>query len=473
MADLTGHRLGRYQVIRLLGQGGMATVYLALDETRGTSVALKVLSPLLAENRSFLLRFQREARIVMRLRHPNIVPLEDSGESGGYAYLAMPYIEGGTLADRLRESPLSPSEAQRLIRQIASALQHAHDLAIVHRDVKPSNILRDPQGNALLSDFGLAQIQDASVSLTGSAMLGTPSYVSPEQVRGDPVDGRTDQYALGILLFQITTGRLPFEAETPLAILAKHANEPLPLPRSVSPGIPLGVEQVILKATAKEPDDRFPSISEMDRTFQQAMAHALDPARNRAPTIKLPSLSPSANAAQAASLSPRRSRRRLLLSGLVGGAFLVIVAAMALQGVLTGLDGTDGSAGAQLTELQGTIASLSTAVAGAGGALSPDAIATIVAATLGEPSGSSETPGAATTEPPEAATTEPPATATPALTRRPTASVTPVPPTATPQPTSPFTSTPILPLPTLPLPTLDLLGLSLVRPVSPTLVGWL
>jgi len=327
----------------------MATVYLALDETRGTSVALKVLSPLLAENRSFLLRFQREARIVMRLRHPNIVPLEDSGESGGYAYLAMPYIEGGTLADRLRESPLSPTEAQRLIRQIASALQHAHDLAIVHRDVKPSNILRDPQGNALLSDFGLAQIQDASVSLTGSAMLGTPSYVSPEQVRGDPVDGRTDQYALGILLFQITTGRLPFEAETPLAILAKHANEPLPLPRSVSPGIPLGVEQVILKATAKKPDDRFPSISEMDRTFQQAMAHALDPARNRAPTIKLPSLSPSANAAQAASLSPRRSRRRLLLSGLVGGAFLVIVAAMALQGVLTGLDGTDGSAGAQLT----------------------------------------------------------------------------------------------------------------------------
>ena len=211
----------------------------------------------------------------------------------------------------------------------------------------------------------------------------------------------------------------------------------------------------------------------MDRTFQQAMAHAFDQARNRAPTIKLPSLSPSANAAQAASLSPRRSRRRLLLSGLVGGAFLVIVAAMALQGVLTGLDGTDGSAGAQLTELQGTIASLSTAVAGAGGALSPDAIATIVAATLGEPSGSSETPGAATTEPPEAATTEPPATATPALTRRPTASVTPVPPTATPQPTSPFTSTPILPLPTLPLPTPDLLGLSLVRPVSPTLVGWL
>jgi hypothetical protein len=206
----------------------------------------------------------------------------------------------------------------------------------------------------------------------------------------------------------------------------------------------------------------------MDRTFQQAMAHALDPARNRAPTIKLPSLSPSANAAQAASLSPRRSRRRLLLSGLVGGAFLVIVAAMALQGVLTGLDGADGSAGAQLTELQGTIASLATAVAGAGGALSPDAIATIVAATLGEPSGSSETP--------QAATTEPLATATPALTRRPTASVTPVPPTATPQPTSPFTSTPILPLPTLPLPTLDLLGLSLVSPVSPvspTLVRWL
>jgi len=455
MSNLDGRMLGKYLLVRPVGQGGMATVYLALDTSVQTYVALKVLGPLQAQNRTFLLRFRREAKVVMRLRHPNIVPLEDWGEVGDFAYLAMPYLEGGSLSDRLRQGSLSDPESQRLIGQVASALQHAHDQGIVHRDVKPSNILQDSHGNAMLSDFGLAQIQDASVSLTGSGLLGTPSYISPEQVRGDRVDGRSDQYALGIVLFQITTGRLPFEAETPLAVLAQQANKPLPRPRSLNPRISQSVELVILRATAKNPEDRFLSIAEMDRSFQQAVAHALDPSRHKAPTIKLP-----ATSARADDRSARRSRRRLLLSGVLAGGFVLLFAAMAIWEAFQ-QSAAGGSAAAQLTALQETIAALSTTVAGSGGGLSPDAIATIVAATLGSPSLGPTQPAptnstlSATATPP--ATGRPTASATPrpAGTTQPAATVAPPtnPPPTNPPPTSPPTSTPIIQLPTLPLPT--------------------
>ncbi len=176
MNSLTGRTLGRYQLLDHIGQGGMATVYKAYDPEQDRHVALKVLSPALAQQEQFIQRFRREAGVVVQLRHPHIVPVEYFGEEGGYSYLVMPYIEGGSLADHLMNNPPSSTFGARVVEQVASALQYAHGRGVVHRDVKPANILIDEEGNALLADFGLARIHDASSSLTGSALIGTPAY---------------------------------------------------------------------------------------------------------------------------------------------------------------------------------------------------------------------------------------------------------------------------------------------------------
>lgn len=286
MTSLTGRIIGRYRLLEPVGQGGMATVFKAHDTANDRIVALKALSPAMAQHPQFSQRFRREAGVVEKLRHPNIVPIIDFGETGGFAYLVMPFCHE-SLSDRLKKGPLRPLEGARMMRQITAALDYAHREGVVHRDIKPSNILLDEQGNALLSDFGLAHISDASVSLTGSALLGTPAYISPEQVRGEKVDARCDQYSLGIVLYQLITGQVPFEADTPLAVLVKHINEPLPRPRSIKPNLPPLIEMVILKATAKNPADRFGSIAEMNAKFQAALAHAMDPENVPAPKIEL------------------------------------------------------------------------------------------------------------------------------------------------------------------------------------------
>ncbi len=175
-----------------------------------------------------------------------------------------------------------------MIDQIADALAFAHQKGVVHRDVKPSNILLDKDGNALLADFGLAYIHDASVSLTGSALIGTPTYMSPEQALGDPVDQRSDLYSLGIIMYQMITGQVPFEAETPLAVLMKHMSEPVPLPRVINPQISEAIERVILKAIAKDPKERFVSVAEMNAAFQAAIAHTLNPGSEPAPLLEVP-----------------------------------------------------------------------------------------------------------------------------------------------------------------------------------------
>jgi serine/threonine protein kinase len=314
MPDLTGRVLGPYELLGPIGHGGMAAVYKARERESGRLVAVKILSPQVAENPLFLQRFRREARVVKGLHHPHIVPVKDFGEVGDYAYIVMPYLQVGSLADRLAQGPLSPPEGGRVMAQITSALDHAHRQGIVHRDVKPSNILLDDQGNALLADFGLAQIHDASISLTGSALLGTPAYVSPEQVRGDPVDARSDQYSLGIVLYQLTTDQLPYEAETPMAVLLKQVNEPMPRPRQVNPRIPESVERVILRATAKDPADRFESMESFNAAFQASLAHALNPRMHPAPTIPLPpSLSLPRPAARRGRIRPWMLAALLLL----------------------------------------------------------------------------------------------------------------------------------------------------------------
>ena len=215
----------------------------------------KILSPYIAHEERFQARFEREIKLLRRLSHPNIIPILDFGEADGLAFIVMPYIASGTLLDRLNRGPLDPRQGGKIVDQLASALMLAHENGVVHRDIKPSNVLIDEAGNALLSDFSFARSQDASQNLTGSALIGTPAYMSPEQCRGDPIDARSDQYSFGVMLFQITTGSLPFAGDTPMATALQHVNVPLPLPRKVNPNLPEEIELVLIKALAK--DRRF------------------------------------------------------------------------------------------------------------------------------------------------------------------------------------------------------------------------
>jgi serine/threonine protein kinase len=280
--------LGRYQLLELIGRGGMSTVYKGQDLQTGGLVAIKILHPAMMSNESWVSRFRREVQVVMHLKHPNILPIIDYGEDQGAIYLVMPYMPNGSLADRLKVGALTPKEGAKLFAQISSALNFIHQNGIVHRDVKPGNILFDENGNAYLGDFGLVHIPDASISLTGSAIIGTPAYMSPEQARGKKLDASSDQYAMGIILFRLITGQLPFDAETPVGILVKHASEPLPSLTSLKPNLSKPIENVILKATAKDPTDRFESMEAFNEAFQAALAHAIDPKHNTPPNIRAP-----------------------------------------------------------------------------------------------------------------------------------------------------------------------------------------
>jgi serine/threonine-protein kinase len=375
MPSLSGQVIGGYRLLDQIGQGGMASVYRAQRLGEDRYFAFKIITPLVAQHEQFVKRFEREVQVVSRLHHPRIVPVIHFGEIDGRAFLVMPYLTGGNLSERIVKKPLSAGEGARVMNHIAAGLAFAHERGIVHRDVKPSNILLDDDGNAYLSDFGLAQIADASLSLTGSALIGTPAYISPEQARGDHVDARSDQYALGIVLFQISTGALPFDADTPIGVLMKHLNESLPRPRDVNPTVPIAVERVILKATAKEPGDRFASVADMNAALQAALAHAMDPRHTAAPPL-IP-LPPSATQTLAVPGRPALDRRRPWWIG--AGALLVVAlcgTAMTASAALTGwpfsLDpptrqaaSADGSP-LQLTEKARTIAQLSTQVAASG-----------------------------------------------------------------------------------------------------------
>jgi len=270
-SGLSGESLGPYQLVEQVGAGGMAAVYRAIDSRSGAERALKVLSPTIGDDEQFVRRFRREGKLLARLKHPNIISVLDYGETGKSFYLVMPFIQGETLQRKLVHRRFSEAEIRRWIRQVAGALEFAHQRGVIHRDVKPSNILIDKSGDAFLTDFGLARLAESSGSLTGSLLLGTPAYVSPEQARSERLDARTDQYSLGVILFQLVTGRLPFETETPMATVMKHMREAPPQPRSLNPELPPAAEKVILKCLAKMPGDRFSSVGEAARTFEAAL----------------------------------------------------------------------------------------------------------------------------------------------------------------------------------------------------------
>ena len=273
MSELIGRTLGQYQIIEQIGKGGMATVYRAYQPSLNRYIALKVLSPIHArEEPDFNERFRREAESIANLRHPNILPVYDFGHEQDYSYIAMAYVEGARTLREVMAELLSLSQVADLIGQIAAALDCAHQQKVIHRDVKPSNVLMDGDW-ALLTDFGLAKMTEASVKLTGSGVgVGTPAYMSPEQAQGVEIDCRTDVYSLGIVLFEMLTGQIPHSAETPLAIVLKRITEPLPIPHTINPDIPEAVERVILKALAREPVDRFASAGAMADALKVAVS---------------------------------------------------------------------------------------------------------------------------------------------------------------------------------------------------------
>jgi formylglycine-generating enzyme required for sulfatase activity/tRNA A-37 threonylcarbamoyl transferase component Bud32 len=265
MSNLLGQTLGRYHILEQLGEGGMAIVYKAYDTRLETDVAVKVirienLAPSILEKS--LKRFEREAKSLARLTHPNIVKVIDYGEHEGKPYLVMTYLPGGTLKERLKNGALPWRGAVQLISPIARALDYAHKQNLIHRDVKPSNILMTDSGQPMLTDFGVAKLfdLDESTALTGTGMgIGTPEYMAPEQWTGQSTP-QTDVYALGLVLYEMVTGRKPYAADTPAALFLKQANDPLPRPKSLMPSLPDAVEKVLLKALAKRSEDRYPDM---------------------------------------------------------------------------------------------------------------------------------------------------------------------------------------------------------------------
>ena len=268
MPNLIGQSLGRYHILEQLGEGGMATVYKAYDTRLETDVAVKVI---LTEKFTpealvrTLKRFESEAKDMARLTHPNIVKVTDYGEYEGQPYLVMPYLPGGNLKQYLRDhGRLSWQEAVKILIPIAQALGFAHRQGVIHRDVKPANILLTQDGHPMLTDFGVAKVveEEATHDLTGSGVgVGTPEYMAPEQT-GRNFDQRVDIYALGIVFYEMVTGRRPYEGDTPLAVLLKQVGEPLPHPRQFTPGLPEAVGKVLFKALAKKPEDRFQNMDE-------------------------------------------------------------------------------------------------------------------------------------------------------------------------------------------------------------------
>lgn len=275
MAGLIGKMLDQFQIVEQIGQGGMASVFRAVDTRRQTEVAIKVLAPTIGSDRRFIRRFRREAGLVARLKHPNIVPVVGYGQAGGVVYLAMPLIRGDTLYDRMVKRRLTDDETLRWMSEVGAGLHHAHSQGIIHRDIKPSNVMIAKNDTALLADFGLARLVEGSNTLTGSMMMGTPAYVSPEQGRGGRLDARSDEYSLGVIMYQIATGRLPFEGESPMATVLMHIEEPVPRPRRFNPDLSPIVERVILKSLAKEPEDRFQTVADLIEAYRKAMAGTL------------------------------------------------------------------------------------------------------------------------------------------------------------------------------------------------------
>ncbi|TES91312.1 MAG: serine/threonine protein kinase, partial [Anaerolineales bacterium] len=268
-----GEQVGPYRIMEKLGRGGMATVFKAYHANLDRYVAIKVLHPAFMEDPNFLARFEREAKVVAMLEHPHIIPVYDFAENEGRTYLVMKFVEGETLKASLNKKPLTPEEGVQVIEAMGEALSYAHREGILHRDVKPSNVMMADDGKIFLTDFGLARIASAGEStLSSDMMIGTPQYISPEQAMGKrDLDEGTDIYSFGVLIYELVVGQVPFISDTPFSIIHDHIYTPLPLPRSVNPNVPEVIERLLLKALTKEREHRFKTIDEMVAAFKLAI----------------------------------------------------------------------------------------------------------------------------------------------------------------------------------------------------------
>jgi len=389
MTDADSPTLGSYAILEWIGAGGMSTVHRAIDLRNGQVVAMKLLSPQVGRDPTFKARFRREVRLLQQLQHPNIVPILDFGEVAGQAYIVMPFMASGTLADRMRQGQVPPHEYARMIGQISSALEFAHKAGVVHRDVKPSNLLLDSDGKALLSDFSFAHIDDATSNLTGSAVIGTPAYMSPEQCRGDAVDGRSDQYSLAIMTYQLATGRLPYEAESAIAVAIMHVNDPLPDPRTLNPSLSQEMSELLVRALSKDPRERFVTIEAFNAALQMALTDTLKTAGEWKRRFHLPGIRPGAFARSNGTSATSRRRSRRLSAAALGIVLLVgsPLAAWALAGgaAWEALNGQPSTSSATPTgyDLMATVNALSTENAPpAGTAMAVEQIETAVYGTL-------------------------------------------------------------------------------------------
>ncbi len=326
MSLAPGTNAGPYRIIEPLGRGGMASVYKAYEATLDRYVALKVLPREFLHDPTFAERFRHEAQVIARLEHPNIVPIYgfDIEQPEGIPWMAMRLVKGGSLSQLLKRERISFARTVAILRGVADALDYAHHQGIIHRDVKPQNILLDEVGRAYLLDFGIAKIVEGTGGVTVTGMItGTPQYMAPEQAAMSKIDRRADIYALGIVAYEMFTGRVPFSADTPLAILMKHLQEPIPLPPPSE--VPEPFTRAILKAVAKKPEERWSAASEFVGALEGALTKLVPPVEPLPATLGL--------AAGGAAGSPRKRVR----IGVVLGLTLLALAAGAVGGVFLGL----------------------------------------------------------------------------------------------------------------------------------------